>query len=265
MVNFKKVMIACSMLVSSIALADLANIEPYRGAQLVKSGTDDVSLIEVPLGKIRRSGRGWEPESVIRVKGENSYSLYKINRNEPLSSVLAYYKSVMLKGDRRLLFECDGRNCGSSNAWANNFFKQYLLYGADDNQMLMSLQDGLGDYQVLYINQRGAGDIMVWISDISTNATGKADFEVAAQFDVQDIPRIRRFLSDLLPSQHVVGYVSSKAEAGYSALSRGDQFIKQIQLGIGERLQAKVRFINVADMGRTSLGQDRVSFVYILP
>lgn len=265
MVNYKKVLMAYLLLMSGVVYADLSSVEPYRGAQLVKSGSEVNPLIEVPLAKIRRSGRGWEPESVLRVSGEKSHSLYKINRNEPLDKVLSYYQSALLGSGRSLLFKCESRSCGSSNAWANDFFDEYLLYGADDNQLLMSLQDGEGNYQVIYINRRGAGDIMVRIDTITTKSAKNTDADVAAQFEVQDTPRIRRFLNGVPTDRQVIGYVTSKPADGYSALARGDQSIDKLNAAIGARLQLKVRFVNIADMGLEALGYDRVSFVYVLP
>jgi len=265
MIRLKQVIVACSALIATYAFADISHIEAYRGAQLVKSDTQENQSVEIPLGKIQRSGRGWEPESVLRVKGSVFRSLYKIERNEPLESVFAYYKDVLLARGQKVIFQCESRSCGSSNAWANNFFKNYLLYGADDSQLLMVVQDNHDDYQVIYINRRGAGDIMVRLDSIALLASQDSEFEVVAQMAVDDFPRIRRFLRDLPDGQQVVGFVSSQKVGSVSSIEQGDRYIKALMSGIGEQLSEQVRFINVADMGRDVLGHHRVSFVYVAP
>ncbi|MBJ7539468.1 DUF4892 domain-containing protein [Marinomonas transparens] len=254
-----------SILLSSLSYADLSESEPYRGAQLVKSNSKVDQLIEVPLSKISRAGRGWEPESVIRVKGEYSSSLYKIDRNALLADVYAHYKALLVADGQSILFECESRSCGSSNAWANNFFKDYLLYGADQNQSLLVVKDRQGAYQIMYINRRGAGDVMVRLDEVKATEAQDSEFGIVAQMDASDLPRIRRFLSDLLPDQKVVAFVTSQKNGLLSAIERGDRMISNVEAGLGDRLSSKVRFINLADLGRESLGFDRIAFVYDSP
>ena len=263
MVRVKQMMLACFALAVNYAFADITHVEAYRGAQLVKSEAQENQSIEIPLGKIQRSGRGWEPESVLRVTGSVFRSLYKIERNVPLESVFAYYKDALLTDGQKVVFQCESRSCGSSNAWANNFFNNYLLYGADASQMLMVVQDEHDDYQVVYINRRGAGDIMVHLDSVALMAVQDSEFEVAAQMAVDDFPRIRRFLRDLPAGQRVVGFVTSQKAGRLSSIEQGDRYIDALKSGIGEQLSQQVRFINVADMGRDLLGQNRVSFVYL--
>ncbi|REG85793.1 DUF4892 domain-containing protein [Marinomonas pollencensis] len=265
MIRVKQVILACFALFVSYAFADITHVEAYRGAQLVKSETLDNQALEIPLGKIQRSGRGWEPESVLRVSGSVFRSLYKVERNVPLESVFAYYKSTLLADGQKVIFQCESRSCGSSNAWANNFFNNYLLYGADSTQLLMVVQDSHDDYQVIYINRRGAGDIMIRLDSIALMVAQDAEFEVAAQMAVNDFPRIRRFLRDLPNGQRVVGFVTSERGGGESAIAQGDRYIDALISAVGDQLSQQVRFINVADMGRDLLGKHRVSFVYVTP
>lgn len=263
--KIKRIMVVFTMLMTGCVVADTTHLAPYRDAQLVKSNTQENQSLEIPLGSIQRSGRGWEPESVLRVKGSAFRSLYKIDRNVPLEAVFSYYKTLLLAHGQNVLFQCESRNCGSSNAWANNFFKDYLLYGADNSQLLIVVQDDHDDYQVVYINRRGAGDIMVRIDDIALMASRSSEFDIVAQMPVGDLPRVRRFLRDLSPDQHVVGFVSSRNEDTMSSIELGDQYVASLKSGVGEQLNRRVRFINVADMGREVLGYNRVSFVYVAP
>ena len=264
MVKFRE-MLCLLAFFSSFSLAGVLGIEPYRDAQLIKSNSQAGQLVEVPLSKIRRAGSGWEPESVIRLNGDYFTSLYKINRNTLLSDVYSHYRSQMLSDGRSVLFECESRSCGSSNAWANDFFGDYLLYGADQDQFLLVVKNKQDVYQVLYINRRGAGDVMVRLDEVKSVNSQETEFNIVAQMDVQDTPRIRRFVNDLQTGQNVVGFVTSQKTGTLSAIEAGDQLISAVIAGLGDQLKEKVRFINLADLRRESLGINRISFVYVRP
>jgi hypothetical protein len=265
MVMLRVMSLSLLAFLSGLSFASVLAVEPYRDAQLIKSRSQAEQWVDVPLSKIRRAGSGWEPESIVRLQGDYFTSLYKINRNALLPEVYSHYRSQMLAGGRSVLFECESRSCGSSNAWANNFFGDYLLYGADQNQYLLVVKSKQEVYQVLYLNRRGAGDVMVRLDEVKSTETQGTEFDIAAQMDVQDIPRIRRFVRDLPAGQNVVGFVTSQRNGTLSAIESGDQLISLLAAGLGEQLQGRVRFINLADLGRESLGVNRISFVYVRP
>lgn len=238
-------------------------ISPYRDAQLVKSELQENIAVDIPLGKITRSGRGWEPDVIRTVNGDEFSSLYKINRNALLSDVYSYYRRQLLLNGAQVVFECYGRGCGSSNAWANNFFKDYLLYGADQSQHLLVVEDKQGMYKTLYLNRRGAGDVMVRLDAIMKVNIDDAESDIVAQMAAGDLPRIRRFLNDLPSGKSVIAFATSASANGKTAIQNGDALISSVVTSLGRTLASKVRFINMADMGRESLGENQISFVYV--
>jgi CRISPR/Cas system-associated endonuclease Cas1 len=139
------------------------------------------------------------------------------------------------------------------------------LYGSDQSQFLLVVKNKQDVYQVLYLNRRGAGDVMVRLDEVKSTEANDTEFEIVAQMDAQDIPRIRRFVNDLPAGQNVVGFVTSQKTGSLSAIERGDQLISTLSAGLGDRLKTKVRFINLADLGLVSLGVNRISFVYVRP
>lgn len=250
-----------SFLVLSVhAQAAATEIPTFRGAQIVKSEPVENAYIEVPLSKIYRSGRGWEPEQVALIEGTSYQTLYKIGRNVPLEAVNNYYRlAVMNIQGNQILFECESRACGSSNAWANNFFDDYLLYGADANQSLLVTKDTSNHYWVLYINRRGAGDVMVRLDEI-VPAGNDADVDILAQLSATDIPRIRRALTEFGELDSVVGFVTSEA-SDLDAIATGDRYIQAIKAGLNPTEREAIRFINLANMGDPAYGSHRVIFV----
>ena len=245
--------------VPSSAFADEKGFPVFRGAEMIKSEPLENSYIEIPLAKIYRSGRGWEPEKVETVQGSTIRTLYKIARNVPMSSVESFYQQAIQGIEGDILYSCQSRACGSSNAWANNFFNDYLLYGPDSSQSLWVVKDASMHYWVVYLNRRGAGDVMVRVDEVIPKGSD-AKIEILAQLAATDVPRIRRFLNTLDSYQGVVAFVTSAADER-SAIDVGDAYIEEIRLGLNPDERAAIRFINLANMGNTHYGEHRVIFV----
>lgn len=252
-----------SLLVFSVdSFAAATEVPTFRGAQIIKSEPVESSYIEIPLSKIYRSGRGWEPEKVELIEGTAYQTLYKIGRNVPLDAVVDFYrKAVMSINDNKVLFQCESRACGSSNAWANNFFEDYLLYGADANQSLLVAKDNSEHYWILYINRRGAGDVMVRLDEV-VPAGSAGHVDILAQHNANDIPRIRRTISELSDLESVVAFVTSEA-GDDDAVATGDRYISEIKAGINPNERSAIRFINLANMGDPAYGAHRVIFVRV--
>lgn len=245
---------------SATLLAGEGGLPVYRGAEIVKSEPLENSYIEIPLAKIYRSGRGWEPEKVETVEGDAIQTLYKIGRNVPMSSVERFYAQVIqgIEGGE-VLYSCQSRACGSSNAWANNFFNDYLLYGPDSSQSLWVVKDVSMHYWVVYLNRRGAGDVMVRVDEVIPKGSD-IGIEILAQLSATDVPRIRRFLNTLEDHEGLVAFVTSVADER-SAIDVGDAYIDEIRLGLNPDERSTIRFINLANMGNTNYGAHRVIFV----
>lgn len=246
---------------SKLAFANILTVDAYRDSQLVNSRSQVNEVVSVPLGTIRRSGSGWEPESVKRVQGDYLTTLHRVNRSADIDAIYSHYRSQLVTDSRTVLFECSSRSCGSSNAWANEFFNDYLLNGADNSQFLLVVKDRQELYQVLYINRRGAGDVMVRLDQVRSTDSYGTEANIVAQMDANDTPSIRRFVRDLPSGQNVIGFVTSGKTGSMGAIESGDRLIRQIEIGLGDQLVSRVRFINIADLGIDSLGVDRVSFV----
>lgn len=255
--------ISSLIIASTTSHAATTDIPTFRGAQIIKSKPVEGSVIEVPLAKIYRSGRGWEPETVKRVEGRAFQTLYKIGRNVPLEEVTRYYENALnnINGSSTL-FECVSRSCGSSNAWANNFFNDYLLYGADQSQFLKVILDGEGHYRILYINRRGAGDVMVRIDEVIPDGSGDAQVNILAQLSATDTPRIRSFLREQSDLTRIVAFITA-ASSDENPIERGDQYITAIKDAISADEARKLRMINLANMGNPVYGENRIIFISI--
>lgn len=263
-----------ALLSPSISYADntaslLQPISEYRGAEVVKRDTVKDAEYLLPLGKLKRLGRSWQPVNSLLLRGDTTSSLYKFGRTTELQEVYRHYGSA-ISSNAEILFECQGRNCGSSNAWANNFFQDYRLYGVDDNQFLLvtKLSDTTSAepfYQVLYINRRGAGDVMVYLDRIHVAASKQesgASQLISFQTEISNFSKIRQHIEARPEKEKITALVSAKRSlSAQQSIQAAQQHIEILQKSLGARLASKVTFINIAGFGRAEFGEDLVTLL----
>ncbi|TBR42197.1 DUF4892 domain-containing protein [Marinomonas agarivorans] len=245
------------------------SVKEYRGVEVLKRDVVDNTDYILPLSKIKRSaGRDWQPEEVRFLQGNISRSLYKFGRSADLQAIYSHYYSEILH-DAEILFECAGRNCGSSNAWANNFFKEYRLYGSDDSQFLIVTKHTSQPlYRVLYLNRRGAGDIFVRLDHVTAaervvdTTNSSINSPIALQTEINDFLRIRRYIETAPANKSITVLVTtSKRLSSEQAVQQGRAYIKSIKKSLGERLVSRVTFINLAAFGQDEFGEDLVTLL----
>jgi hypothetical protein len=106
---------------------------------------------EYALGRVDRTRREVRVEHEVRASASREWATYEMPAGTPPEEVIRHYLGVL---DIEPLFTCRGRDCGRSNLWANQIFKQAILYGPDANQFYFAgeLQDAL---IALYVIERG--------------------------------------------------------------------------------------------------------------
>ena len=241
-------------------IANAASITPYRDAQVENTAISNNHNYVIPLSKIQRSGRGWSPEKVLDVDAQVTRFTFKIPRSNDLSEVYRFYLNQIKLAGNDIIFECNGRSCGSSNAWANNFFNDYRLYGADDNQSLVVVQNP-DYYHVMYLNRRGAGDVMVRIDQVTPAIGNSANPFFQQQLSVFDLPKIRRFIEDKADGDRYFAIITANSNTPVESFEKAAIYINDIKLGLGTRLQADIEFINLGNSDTTLYGEDKVTFI----
>tara|TARA_R110002072_G_scaffold3830_5_gene27311 strand:+ start:7421 stop:8266 length:846 start_codon:yes stop_codon:yes gene_type:complete len=146
-----------------------ASIDPYPGSKLIGStGSDDVVIHRLITGEVKRSNGQVTPESSDFVRGVRSTQTYEVPEVGRKGVTGKFFKE-QIQSLGQLLFECVGRDCGSSNYWANVVFDQALLYGPTEDQhyLLGKLSGDRGDYVIVYLAQRATGKRYIHIETIS--------------------------------------------------------------------------------------------------
>lgn len=123
---------------SAVAAPVIENIEealsPYPYAEVINSDTDQPDDYLLALGKVEKNRLTWVPEKQRRLAGELKTTTLAVDDGHLPQEVFDWYKQRIDALGAQVLFACQSRECGRSNAWANEIFHVKQLYGLDGEQ-----------------------------------------------------------------------------------------------------------------------------------
>ena len=169
-----------------ISLALLAESQPaavaepvalYPSSELVEQETIESTALLVVLGALEKVNHELQPEKSILVSGRKDASTWYLPEARTTKQVAEHFKSELVES-ANILFECQGRSCGSSSYWANKHFERAIIYGPEQYQHYLIAQRTVsepsipqqieeGDYVVIYIGERATRKIYVHIEYIA--------------------------------------------------------------------------------------------------
>lgn len=124
----------------------------------------------VMLSGIREVGNEVRAEQSVRLAVEGSGRLYLLETGYTRENARRWYQEQLQTHDASILFQCEGRQCGRSNVWANQVFDQATLYGRDTDQdyLVAGLEDDSGQrwLTVLYTITRGNQRDYLWLEQL---------------------------------------------------------------------------------------------------
>ncbi len=89
-----------------------------------------------------------------------------VDRQYRVEDVADHYRAQLKEREANILYECEGRSCGSSNVWANQVFGERSLYGRDEQQtyIVSGWRDSFNRIQLntIYIIQRSNRQIYAY-------------------------------------------------------------------------------------------------------
>lgn len=142
--------------------------EPFALAEQEMEKSQQMDQHLFATGRIQNKGGEAFPESWLSLSsGTLSQTLYRVRSTRDTDEILEHYLGQLQQSGSELLFQCSGRECGSSNDWANGVFKVSTLYGVDREQHYLAGRrdlNGHTDYVSVYITERGTGRIYVYVS-----------------------------------------------------------------------------------------------------
>ncbi|ACE85635.1 DUF4892 domain-containing protein [Cellvibrio japonicus] len=148
------------LLCSASLLAQGLNIEQYPGARVIYQTVGDSDDYVLALGSYKKvAGSSWQPERSERLKGKLTRYTLELPVGHTPQNGFDFYLDQLQTHSIRELFYCAGRDCGTSNSWANNHFNVLQLYGLDQHQQYAAYEVIVADakpyYASLYVVQRG--------------------------------------------------------------------------------------------------------------
>jgi len=169
--------ISVAQVAESESASVAAAVGLFPSSELVEQKTTESMSHLVVLGALEKVNHELQPEKSILVPGRKDASTWYLPEARRTKQVAEHFKSELIES-ANILFECQGRSCGSSSYWANKLFERAILYGPEQYQHYLiaqrsvpqhslSQQKAEGDYIVIYIGERATRKIYVHIEYIS--------------------------------------------------------------------------------------------------
>lgn len=126
------------------AVEDHPVLDRFPDAEIVEAQFRENINHTLVLGSLQRSREQVIPEASERIRGNVTQLLYEIPQDYSGADVYEFYRQQMEEKSYTELFNCVGRACGSSNYWANDIFRNRILYGPERNQYYMAMRTNFG-------------------------------------------------------------------------------------------------------------------------
>lgn len=141
------------------AYAAVLPVENYANARVVFESNAKTDEYVLGLGSYKKTGGSWRADRQQRLSGNLTRYTLELPAGHGPGAGFSFYLDQLQNFNVRELFHCEGRDCGTSNSWANNHFKIQLLYGLDQFQQYGAYEVITADekpfYVALYAVQRG--------------------------------------------------------------------------------------------------------------
>lgn len=139
-----------------------------NGLTLEKSSEQSAEGHPMPLSALKRVSNNLIIEKKTELGGTRTNYLYRVSESTTLEKARAYYRKL-LDDQGSIVFECEQRNCGASNQWANDVFGNRNLAGRDSNQSYFvgRLDDGVHQgWMSIYAVTNARGISYIYLSFI---------------------------------------------------------------------------------------------------
>lgn len=138
-----------------------------------------------PLGSVRRISGQLRFSAELTLSGNRNLGTWQLS---PVHAADAAFEQTreQLQQNARLLYWCEGRDCGPSNLWANSVFGNARLYGPDERQRYAVLVDTTEPVLfTLYAVTRGNGRGMLHVEQFQADSLPDRLYPAAATLLLQ--------------------------------------------------------------------------------
>ena len=124
----------------------------------------------VLFSPVREVNNEIRSETLARLPVNGEGRLYRIAQDSSREEARDHYLGLLRQRDAEILFECSSIRCGRSNVWANQIFRQAVLYGRDATQDYLVAgtvaEDGTRWLTLVYTVTRGNLREYVWVEHL---------------------------------------------------------------------------------------------------
>lgn len=133
---------------------DIGFLERFPRSYIVQYEESKGYDYRLVLGGLEKINGVLAPEKEQRLNGHLTRITYRIPKVHTPDEAFAYMATQLENAGFTPLFTCQGRECGSSNQWANQILNYSRLYGVDSTQQFLSSRLG-NSFVSLYSVRRG--------------------------------------------------------------------------------------------------------------
>ncbi len=133
---------------------DTELLERFPRSYIIQYEASEGFDYRLVLGGLEKINGVLAPEKEQRLNGRLTRITYRIPKPHTPNEAFSFMSRQLENSGFAELFHCQGRDCGSSNQWANNILNYSRLYGVEDSQQFSSFRLG-NHYISLYSVRRG--------------------------------------------------------------------------------------------------------------
>jgi hypothetical protein len=165
--------------------SDSILIERFAGSRIVSYVRDPSHYYRLALGRMQRANGNVSPSSQEQIQGSLTRITYEISEGFSGPQVFEYFERQLRQRNVIPLFRCEGRDCGSSNFWANDVFDNRILYGPVTDQFYLAAKiadtaNRLESYVALYVITRGNRRVYAHIDFVEPSLPAQVEAPVTA-------------------------------------------------------------------------------------
>ncbi|MGY8869833.1 MAG: DUF4892 domain-containing protein [Pseudomonadales bacterium] len=233
--------------------ADDGVLDRFRGSWIVNYKTAPLTDYALPLGSVEQVNGVERLEYEERITGRLTRISYRIPEGNTTRKVFSFFKAQLEMQKAEVLFSCQGRECGSSNYWANDVFDFSKLYGVERSQYYLAAQLP-GVTVLMYTVERGSRKLYAHIDVIETDAVARITATIKREGYVG-------LSVNELPDMDLLGKLVGQLEAHTKDITlvvhhKGDTLALGEELGTAKALQLRTALAgrNMASVSVQSVG-----------
>ncbi|MEH6626232.1 MAG: DUF4892 domain-containing protein [Motiliproteus sp.] len=147
---------------------DVKELDRYPLSSIVQYNQSIVPEYRLALGTMKKVNGVLSPENAEYINGLLTRITYRIPSGHGSRDAFDFVTEQLKPIPHQVVFECQGRSCGSSSAWANSQFGISKLYGIDREQhyRVVRLNGDKPTTMVFYAVRRGNKRVYLHIDRI---------------------------------------------------------------------------------------------------